>query len=127
MDITEIPFHSESYDAIICIHVLEHIEKDRRAIKELFRVLRPGGWALISVPIRLDQRTFEDPAIVTPEDRKRHFGEEEHVRFYGIDFSQRLEEAGFQVQLDRGQDLDPKTREKYGLLDDENVFYCKKH
>jgi len=126
VDISEIPFESESYDAIICIHVLEHVENDRKAIKELFRVLKPGGWSLISVPIDFSRQTYEDPSIVAPEERKKHFGEEQHVRVYGFDFVDRLKEVGFIVQLDRGADLPLDIKEKYGLLDDENVFYCTK-
>jgi predicted SAM-dependent methyltransferase len=126
VDISQIPFESESYDAIICIHVLEHVEDDRQAIGELYRVLKPGGWALISVPIDFDRETYEDPAIVTPEERKKHFGEEQHVRIYGFDFPDRLAAAGFEVQLDRGSDLPSEIKQKYGLLDNENVFYCTK-
>ena len=126
VDITDIPFEENSFEAIICIHVLEHIEDDRKAIKELVRVLKPGGWALISVPIDFSRKTYEDSLIVSPEDRKHHFGEEQHVRVYGHDFIDRLKEVGFVVQLDRGVDIPLDAREKYGLLEDENVWYCAK-
>ncbi len=126
VDLVAIPFASDSFDAIICIHTLEHIEDDRQAMRELFRVLKPGGWALISVPIQLDQKTLEDPTIVTPEDRQRVFGEEQHVRWYGYDLMDRLTASGFQVDLDLAQDIDQRARDKYGLLDDENVFFCRK-
>jgi len=126
VDITEIPFESESYDAIICIHVLEHVENDRKAMDELYRVLKPGGWAMITVPIDFNRETYEDPSIISPEERKKHFGEEQHVRFYGFDFAERLKACGFEVQLDRGEDLPLETKEKYGLLDNEHVFYCTK-
>jgi predicted SAM-dependent methyltransferase len=126
MDLVKIPIRVESFDAIICVHVLEHIQEDRQAIRELFRVLQPGGWAVITVPIRLDQKTFEDPRITTPEERERAFGEAQHVRFYGYDLLERLEAVGFQVHLDLGQDVEQQTKEKYGLLDDENIFYCTK-
>jgi SAM-dependent methyltransferase len=125
-DISAIPTQSATFDALICIHVLEHVEDDLSAIKEMFRVLRPGGWALISVPIRLDQPTYEDPTIKTPKDRLHHFGEEQHVRIYGGDFPDRLQAAGFNVELDLAQNVNPATNEKYGLLADENVFYCTK-
>lgn len=126
VDITQIPFADNSYDAILCIHVLEHIEDDRKAINELFRVLKPGGWALISVPLNLNQPTFEDPAIVDPQERKEFFGEEQHVRVYGNDFADRLRAAGFTVEPDFAADLSLTTRQKFGLLDDENVFLCQK-
>ncbi len=127
VDITQIPFESESFDAIICIHVMEHVENDRQALEELYRVLKPGGWALLSVPIDLSQPTYEDPEIVSPADRKTHFGEEQHVRMYGNDFGDRLKAAGFQVRLDLAVDLPAATKQKYGLLDDENVFHCTKN
>ena len=126
VDITSIPFESETYDAVICIHVLEHVEQDRQAMGELFRVLKPGGWALFSVPIDLHGKTYEDPSIVDPEERKIHFGEEQHVRIYGADFADRLKDAGFEVKLDAASELSQETKDKYGLLDDENVFYCTK-
>ena len=126
MDLVSTPFRSEIFDAIICIHVLEHIEEDREALRELYRVLKPGGWAVVSVPIRLDQKTYEDPMIVLPEERNRAFGETAHVRFYGYDLMDRLQECGFQVQLDRGDEVDLRTRMKYGLRDDESIFHCVK-
>ncbi len=95
-------------------------------MRELFRVLKPEGWAVISVPLQLDQKTFEDPTIVAPEERQRAVGEEQHVRVYGYDLTERLEECGFQVQLDLSKNIDSRTRDKYGLLDDENIFYCTK-
>jgi len=126
MDLVSIPFETESFDAVICIHVLEHVNDDRQAIREMHRVLKPGGWAFISVPIRLDEKTFEDPAIRDPVERRRAFGEEQHVRYYGYDLTERLEQSGFQVQLDLGNKLDQQTRNKYGLREDENIFYCTK-
>jgi predicted SAM-dependent methyltransferase len=126
LDLTSTPMRSDIFDAIICVHVLEHIQEDGKAIRELFRLLKPGGWTIISVPIRLDQKTLEDPTLTTPEERERAFGETVHVRIYGYDVIERLEECGFQVQLDLGKDVEQQTREKYGLRDDENVFYCTK-
>ena len=126
MDLTATPIRCETFDAAICIHVLEHIRDDRSAISEIYRVLKPGAWALISVPVRLDQATFEDPSITTAAERRRAFGESSHVRYYGRDLTARLEECGFRVQLDLARDLDRTTASKYGLLDDENVFYCSK-
>lgn len=125
-DLAAIPIRSDEFDAILCNHILEHIPQDRRAMEELYRVLKPGGWAVISVPIRFDQETYEDAAITEPEARKRAFGEPEHVRIYGCDFEERLEKCGFRVQLNLGKDISHSIREKYGLRDDENLFYCEK-
>lgn len=126
MDIARTSIASNTFDCVICIHVLEHIAEDRRSIDELYRILKPGGWAIITVPIRLDQETYEDSSITMPEERKEAFGETDHVRIYGLDFIDRLEECGFQVQLDLAKDVDTKAKEKYGLLDDENIFLCSK-
>ncbi len=126
MDLPAAPIPSAVFDAVLCIHVLEHIPEDRRAIHEMYRVLKPGGWAGISVPIRLDQKTYEDPSITLPEERERAFGETVHVRYYGNDFADRLTEAGFNVKFYPGAEVDPLSRQKYGLRDDENIFYCTK-
>lgn len=120
------PILSETFDAIICMHVLEHLQEDRRAIHELYRILKPGGWAGISVPIRLDQKTYEDPTITSTQERERAFGETVHVRYYGYDLVDRLEEAGFRVKMYPGKEVDQLSRQKYGLRDDENIFYCAK-
>ncbi len=126
MLLPETPILSETFDAIICMHVLEHIQEDRKAIQELYRVLKPGGWAGISTPIRLDQKTYEDPTITSPAERERAFGETVHVRYYGYDLVNRLEEAGFRVKMYPGKDVDPQSVKKYGLRDDENIFICTK-
>ena len=125
-DLTSLPLRAGTFDSAICIHVLEHIEDDRTAMAELFRVLRPGGWAFVSVPVRLDQPTYEDAAVTAPHDRLREFGETDHVRFYGYDLVQRLEAIGFKVTLDRATALDPASMQRYGLLADENIFFCEK-
>lgn len=125
-DLSAMPLRSDTFDAIICIHVLEHVDDDRRAMLEIFRVLKPGGWALISVPIRLDEKTYEDATITTPAARKVAFGETSHVRFYGHDLVDRLKATGFDVTMDAAADLDAEVVAKYGLLLDENVFFCIK-
>lgn len=125
-DAAALPFEAASCDAIVCIHVLEHMSNDRGAMDEFFRVLKPGGWALVTTPIRLDQPTYEDPDIVDPAERARAFGEPSHVRYYGHDLIDRLHESGFDVTLDRGDELDPESCRRYGLLTDENVLLCRK-
>jgi len=99
IDITSIPYENESFDIIICNHVLEHIEDDILAMKELYRVLKPGGWALVQVPIsNILQVTFEDGSVKSPEERERVFGQFDHVRIYGQDYRNRLESVGFHVR-----------------------------
>jgi hypothetical protein len=96
-------------------------------MKELFRILRPGGWALLQSPI--DPRraeTFEDPAIVSPRDRERAFGQHNHVRIYGRDYKERLRNAGFAVKVDGyARGLKAPVLTKYGLSD-EDIYFCKK-
>ena len=125
-DITACPFKSGVFDAIICIHVLEEIKDDRKAMRELHRILKPGGWAFITVPIQLNEDTYEDPTITSPGDRKLAFGESAHVRIYGLDLTQRLEENGFDVKVDYGKDISQNIKNKYGVKDDENIFLCSK-
>ena len=96
IDLCASPLRDASFDAIICSHVLEHIPDDRKAMKELVRMLRPGGWALLLVPLDLDRRTDEDPSA-TKEERLARFGQEDHVRSYGHDYLDRLRDAGFDV------------------------------
>lgn len=98
MDIQNIPQPDNTYDVVICNHVLEHVENDAKAIGEIFRVLKPGGWAILQVPINWSsEATYEDPSIKTASEREKHFGQYDHVRYYGHDYPQRLRGAGFNV------------------------------
>ena len=99
MDITDIHYPDNSFDIIYCSHVLEHVPDDEKAMRELARVLAPGGWGVIAVPIIAD-KTFQDPSVDTDEERRRIYGFEEHVRAYGPDFVDRLRESGFDVTVD---------------------------
>jgi len=125
-DVTRIPLSTGSLDAALCTHTLEHVEEDRAAMRELHRVLKPGAWAIVSVPLRSDGPTYEDPTLTDPHDREREFGERGHVRFYGLDIEDRLKEAGFSVELDRADQVPDATRRRFGLRDDENLFICRK-
>jgi len=98
MDITDIQFKDGVCDAIYCSHVLEHVVEDRRAMREFHRVLKPDGWAILLVPITAE-KTFEDPSVRDPRQRLRLFGQEDHVRRYGLDYVDRLKEAGFSVRV----------------------------
>lgn len=98
MDITEIPYSDNYFDLIICNHVLEHIPDDNQAMKELHRVLKPSGTAILQVPISLQlQHTYENEFVFDSKDREREFGQYDHVRIYGQDYTDRLVFAGFQV------------------------------
>lgn len=126
MDITDIEFKNESIDAVYCSHVLEHVQDDRKALSEFYRILKPGGWAVFMVPITLE-KTFEDPSVTDPAERKRLFGQDDHVRCYGWDFTERLSEAGFNVTISNASDICSEEEIRYmSLLKNEDIFYCKK-
>ena len=127
-DLTKLPFEENRFDAIICYHVLEHIEDDSQAISELFRVLKPGGWAILQTPID-DEReeTFEDFSITSPKERKRLFGQEDHVRIYGRDYFLRLKKSGFDVAEDTFiKKFSQSETEKFVLDKDEKICLCTK-
>lgn len=99
-DLTALEEEDGSVDLLIANHVLEHVEDEARALAEVRRVLRPGGTALLQVPIALKlDHTLEDPAVDTPEARERRYGQADHVRLYGRDYPARLERSGFRVEL----------------------------
>jgi SAM-dependent methyltransferase len=127
MDITDIPAGDDTYDVILCSHVLEHVEDDASALRELLRVLRPAGWAVLLVPIDKGRtETYEDPAIVAPADRERAYGQADHVRFYGTDFADRVAAAGFDVTVDRwAESLDPDLMRRFVLVPEE-LYVCRK-
>jgi SAM-dependent methyltransferase len=126
MDITDIQFPANSFHIIYCSHVLEHVPDDRRAIRELCRVLKPGGWAILQVPITADT-TFEDSSITNPRERERLFGQHDHVRRYGPDYKDRLTEAGFTVTVDDfATGFDGEAAIQLGVNADERIFYCRK-
>jgi SAM-dependent methyltransferase len=127
MDITDIQYPDEYFDVIYCSHVLEHVQDDKMAMKEICRVLKQGGWAILLVPITAD-RTFEDPSVVDPSERLRVFGQEDHVRRYGPDYIERLHESGFSVRVDRVSDLFEKSDiVRMGLTPASGeIYFCSK-
>ncbi len=127
MDLTDLPLDDDAFTLIWCSHVLEHIEDDRKAMAELYRVLAPGGVAVVLVPMYGDA-TYEDPAIRTPAERLQHFKQEDHVRLYGADIRQRLEGAGFAVEVLSTADFAPADVERYALAypSTNEIFVCSK-
>jgi len=128
MDITAMDFPDNTFDCVTCYHVLEHIPDDRKAMREILRVMKPGGWAILQVPIKekLDA-TLEGSHIADPAERKRLFGQEDHVRYYGLDYKDRLEETGFTVKVDDFvRSLSPDEIETYALTSNENIYFCMK-
>jgi predicted SAM-dependent methyltransferase len=128
MDITNILYEDNFCNVILCNHVLEHIPDDKKAMQELFRVLKPGGWAILQVPIDLNlENTFEGPSIVSPEEREKLFGQYDHVRQYGRDYKNKLEQVGFKVKVDGYvRSLGTEKIKKYGLKETEDIYFCTK-
>jgi predicted SAM-dependent methyltransferase len=125
MDLTDLRFEDDRFDAIICSHVLEHIVDDTQAMRELCRVLKPSGLALIMVPQDMTlEATYEDPTITSPQDRSRAFGQGDHVRVYGLDFQDRLRAAGFAVELEKYIELLPESVVRRHALRRSFVYRC---
>jgi SAM-dependent methyltransferase len=124
-DITQLHFPDLTFDCFITLHVLEHIRDDHGALKELFRVLKHGGWGIIQVPVDLSmEKTKEDLSADTPEKRLSAFGQDDHVRLYGKDLKQKIEKAGFGVEYcDMWKELSEGDRERYRIAQGE-PFYC---
>ncbi len=124
VDITTLPFPDARYDVVMAHHVLEHIDDDHRAIAELFRVLKPGGFAALSVPLNGTRATtYENPAVTDPVARTAHFSAPDHKRMYGLDFADRLAAAGFVPATWR---LPPDQEVRYGLLPTEWLILAAK-
>ncbi|KAA3622780.1 MAG: class I SAM-dependent methyltransferase [Flavobacterium sp.] len=127
-DICNLPFDDNSYDFIICNHVLEHIPDDEKAMKELYRVLAPGGTAILQVPFDRNRKTtFEDDSITDPKERARIFGQYDHVRVYGMDYFEKLAATGFMVEaLDYTTSFTDEQIDRYRLAKGELLPVCKK-
>ncbi len=127
VSVEELPFDNHTFDAVICNHVLEHVPNDRKAMTELHRVLAPGGWALLQVPLDGEAAmTVEDPSIASPRERRRRFGQHDHVRLYGRDYVDRLRDAGFQPQLRVIRDCYAEQDiKRFGLDRRETLHFCR--
>jgi len=127
MDVTGIYYPDDHFDVIFCSHVLEHVKDDEKAIRELSRVLNPTGWAVLMVPVKAEV-TFEDASVIDPEERKRVFGQEDHVRIYGKDFVDRVKKNGFNVTVVHPADfLSAEEVQLMGITSFAGeVFFCTK-
>lgn len=126
MDITALEFLENTFDIIYCSHVLEHVPDDHRAIEEIWRVLKVNGFALIMVPITADH-TYEDLSVTDPLERERLFGQHDHLRRYGPDFIQRLENAGFKSTMYEAKNIvNADEIAQQGLPEFEYIYLCKK-
>jgi len=134
MDITDIRYPDESFDVIICNHVLEHVVEDVKAMREFYRVLKKGGWAVLLVPVADMDKTYEDFSITTGQGREKAFGQWDHVRRYGRDYVDRLKSAGFDVTAVKNHELASAEEINKCVLNEDaerwgmgtEIFYCTK-
>lgn len=127
-DILDLPFNDNSFDIVICNHVLEHIIDDKKAMQELYRVLKPNGMGIFQIPQDLSlETTYEDFSITSEEERAKHFGQYDHVRVYGKDYFNRLRDVGFEVnEIDYSKKIKNELVERYCLTKGEILPICYK-
>lgn len=127
-DICNLPFDDESFDVILCNHVLEHIPDDKRAMEELYRIMKPGGWGVFQIPQDLNRTTtFEDDSITDKKERARIFGQYDHVRIYGRDYFNKLRAVGFHVEeVNLTEKLSPGEIDRFRLAKGEIIPFVKK-
>ena len=127
-DLHSIPLEENRFDVVFCNHVMEHVTDPLQCMREIYRVMKPGGWAIMQVPQDMNRETtYEDASIVTPEDREKHFWQKDHVRLFGRDYPQWLEKAGF-----KSEEFDPKKHlntaeiERFRLIREEVLYIFRK-
>lgn len=127
-DLHSIPLEENAFDVIFCNHVLEHVDDAMQCMRELYRVMKPGGWGIMQVPQDFSRdTTYEDASIISPEDREKHFWQKDHVRLFGKDYPQWLEKAGFTVEkFDKESKYDAKMIERYRLQQKEILYIVRK-
>ena len=128
MDVHDIPFKENSFDVVICNHVLEHVDDSNKVMREFYRVMKPGGWGIFQVPIdNNNPNTIEDKSVTDPKDRERLYWQSDHLRLFGRDYGDRLSKAGFKVtESDYINEIDPSLVERYALPKNEKVYFCEK-
>lgn len=127
MDVTAIPDQADTYDLVICNHVLEHIPDDKKAMQEILRVLKPGGQAILQVPVSLTATTTDEEPLNSDAEREARYGQFDHVRLYGADYKNRLEEVGFEAEVHHPEDNSWKAdTTRYALNPLESVYVAKK-
>lgn len=127
-DIQNLPFGDNVFDVIFCNHVLEHVEDDKKAMRELYRVMKPGAWGILQVPIRYQlAKTFEDSTITNRKERIEKFGQYDHLRVYGVDYYDILQSIGFKVEkVNLSEKLTTEDIHKYALEKNEILPVVRK-
>jgi SAM-dependent methyltransferase len=127
-DLHNAPFNDNTFDVIFCNHVLEHVNDANQCMRELYRIMKPGGWGVFQVPLDTNRETtLEDPNIVTEADREKYYWQKDHVRLFGLDYKDKLADAGFEVQVDDFVNtISPELQERYRLPKGEMIYLCRK-
>lgn len=127
-DLHQIPLEENQFDVVFCNHVLEHVEDANQCMRELYRVMKPGGWGIMQVPQDFDREiTFEDPTIVTEEDRERLFWQRDHVRLFGKDYPNWLQNAGFKVEVfEKEKKYSTEQIQRFRLQEKEILYIVHK-
>lgn len=127
-DLHSIPLEDNRFDVIFCNHVMEHVDDPRQCMRELYRVLKPGGWAIMQVPQDITRaETYEDKSITSPEEREKHYWQKDHVRLFGMDYPDWLEKAGFRAEtFDKESRIGAEKIERYRLMKSEILYIFHK-
>lgn len=127
-DLHDIPLEDNRFDVVFCNHVMEHVDDALKCLSELYRVMKPGGWAIMQVPQDFNREdTYEDPSITSPEEREKHFWQKDHVRLFGRDYPDWLRKAGFTVdEFDKEAAYSKEIRERYRLSEAEILYIARK-
>ena len=127
-DICDLPFDDNSFDVILCNHVLEHIPNDKKAMEELYRILKPKGWAILQIPQDYKREsTFEDDSITDAKERAKIFGQYDHVRVYGMDYFDKLASIGFEVNpVEYTNQFKDNEKDYFRLADFEIIPFVRK-
>lgn len=127
-DLHQIPLEAARFDVVFCNHVMEHVADPLQCMSELFRVLKPGGWAIIQVPQDFTRETtYEDPTITSEAEREKHYWQKDHVRLFGKDYPSYLEKVGFQTKVfDLNANYSQEEIQRYRLMKEEILYIFKK-
>jgi SAM-dependent methyltransferase len=128
LDILNHNLPDNSFDVIICNHVFQYIEDDKKAMQNIYKLMKPGGWGIMQVPINTQStKTHEDSSITDPLEREKIFGLKEHVRYYSYDYADKLRDAGFTVKVDDySAEFSEEDNYKYGFWKGDAVYFCTK-
>ena len=127
-DLHSIPLDDNRFDVVFCNHVMEHVDDANKCMRELYRVMKPGGWGIMQVPQDTNRDvTYEDYSIVSPEDREKHFWQKDHVRLFGMDYPEWLKKAGFEVDIfDKESNYSAELINRYRLSKREILYIVRK-